>query len=92
VKQPTLQEAATPGHYFACFYPVGSPETRAVKERLEVQRLMSTAPGTTAVPPPMPPTVPPPVPPAPQAAAPPATPLVPPPFPGAGPPTTPGGA
>jgi oligopeptide/dipeptide ABC transporter ATP-binding protein len=56
------------------------------------QRLMSTAPGTTAVPPPVPPTVPPPVPPAPQAAAPPATPLVPPPFPGAGPPTTPGGA
>jgi oligopeptide/dipeptide ABC transporter ATP-binding protein len=92
VEQPTLQEAATPGHYFACFYPVGSPETRAVKERLEVQRLMSTAPGITAVPPPVPPTVPPPVPPAPQAAAPPATPLVPPPFPGAGPPTTPGGA
>jgi len=64
VEQPTLQEAATPGHYFACFYPVGSPETRAVKERLEVQRLMATAPGAAAAAQPTPsaPLVPPPFP------------------------------
>ena len=26
VEEPTLEDAGTPGHEFACFYPVGSPE------------------------------------------------------------------
>jgi peptide/nickel transport system ATP-binding protein len=44
-EQPPLQESpTTPGHFFACFYPVDSPETREAKERLAAQRLMATAP------------------------------------------------
>ncbi|MFZ4517574.1 MAG: ABC transporter ATP-binding protein [Microthrixaceae bacterium] len=79
-EQPTLTEsAATPGHFFACFYPVGSPETQEIKERLAVERIMATAPGTAAVPspppaaatpPPVPPTPPPVPPPAPPATGP----------------------
>jgi len=74
---PTLQESpTTPGHFFACFYPVGSPETQEVKDRLEAQRLMALAP-PPATPPPA--ATAPPLPP----AAPPAAPAVatPPPFP-----------
>ncbi len=87
-EQPPLQEAATPGHYFACFYPVGSPETIAVKERLAAAAAATAAapvtPAATApvVPPqvPTPPPFPPPYPP--QAPpAPPQAPPVPPPFP-----------
>ena len=69
LEQPPLQEAATPGHYFACFHPVGSPETRAIKERLELERLMATAPvahppaAPPVAAPPVPPPVPPPLPP-----------------------------
>jgi oligopeptide/dipeptide ABC transporter ATP-binding protein len=45
VEQPPLQESpTTPGHYFACFYPVNSPETQAAKERIAIEQLMATAP------------------------------------------------
>ena len=67
---PTLQETpGSPGHLFACFYPVGSPETLEIKDRLEAQRLLanrppSLAPRVTeppqATPPPLHPTAPPP--------------------------------
>jgi len=33
VEQPPLIEADTPGHYFRCWYPVGSPEGKAALER-----------------------------------------------------------
>ncbi len=34
VESPPLGEAETPGHRFACFYPVGSPEWHETRERL----------------------------------------------------------
>ena len=53
---PVLQESPqTPGHYFACFYPVGSPETMEIKDRLAGQRLLATAPPPPPPPPPAPP-------------------------------------
>lgn len=44
-ERPVLQEAATPGHYFACFYPMSSPETRAARDRI-------AAASASALPPP----------------------------------------
>ena len=42
---PPLQESATtPGHAFACFYPVDSPETLEIKERIAAQQILATAP------------------------------------------------
>lgn len=44
---------STPSHKFACFYPVGSPETEAIRTELAARRLMSTAPAAgTPQPPP----------------------------------------
>jgi peptide/nickel transport system ATP-binding protein len=44
-ERPELTESPTsPGHFYACFYPVGSPETAEIKDRLAAQRLMATAP------------------------------------------------
>jgi peptide/nickel transport system ATP-binding protein len=37
VDEPPLVEAETPGHVYACWYPVGSPEYLAAKERLSVK-------------------------------------------------------
>jgi peptide/nickel transport system ATP-binding protein len=78
VETPTLQENPnTPGHVFACFYPVSSPETLEIKDRLAAQRLMAVAPPPTAAAaptapaPPAAPTAPPAAPPTPPAAAPP---------------------
>jgi len=50
--QPRCQEEAPrltpsvtrPEHLYACFYPIGSPETEEVRLRLAAQRLMTTAP------------------------------------------------
>jgi peptide/nickel transport system ATP-binding protein len=74
-EQPPLQESpTTPGHLFACFYPVNSPETQEIKERLAVQRLMATAPAGAAAPAaPTVPATPPPVPP--EMTPPPAPPM-----------------
>ncbi|MFA5564588.1 MAG: ABC transporter ATP-binding protein [Acidimicrobiia bacterium] len=33
VEEPPLQDAETPGHQFACWYPVGTPENKAAYER-----------------------------------------------------------
>ncbi len=33
-EEPPLEQAETPGHYFRCWYPVGSPVYLQVKERL----------------------------------------------------------
>ncbi|MFI5043917.1 MAG: ABC transporter ATP-binding protein, partial [Acidimicrobiales bacterium] len=42
---PPLQESATtPGHAFACFYPVDSPETLEIKDRIAAQKILATAP------------------------------------------------
>jgi peptide/nickel transport system ATP-binding protein len=35
-EEPPLRQAETPGHLYACWYPVGSPEHRASKEKLNV--------------------------------------------------------
>ena len=40
-EEPPLQEAGTPGHLYACWYPVGTPEGRAALEQ-------NLARGTTA--------------------------------------------
>jgi peptide/nickel transport system ATP-binding protein len=37
VDEPPLVEAETPGHVYACWYPVGSPEYLATKARLAVK-------------------------------------------------------
>ena len=101
VERPPLQEAATPGHYFACFYPVGSPETLAVKARLASEAAPPSPPVTPLSPPVGQPPVapgapqgtpaPPPLPPTPpvQAPAPPAPPVAPPPAPPTPPPFRP---
>ncbi len=78
-EQPTLQESPTaPGHFYACFYPVGSPETEEARDRLTAAKLMAMAP-------PPPPTAPvtPAISPASSAVS---APAVPPPF---NPPTSP---
>ncbi|MBS1838230.1 MAG: ABC transporter ATP-binding protein, partial [Actinobacteria bacterium] len=57
-ESPTLQEHPdTPGHAYACFYPVSSPETIEIKDRLAAQRLMamSPPPDTSRIPVPGPP-------------------------------------
>ncbi|HWC68104.1 MAG TPA: ABC transporter ATP-binding protein [Acidimicrobiales bacterium] len=45
VEEPPLAEAETPGHTYACWYPVGSPEQQEIKARLVEQRLATTAGG-----------------------------------------------
>ena len=37
---------ADPEHSFACFYPVGSPESEEIRVQIEARRLMRTAPGS----------------------------------------------
>jgi peptide/nickel transport system ATP-binding protein len=37
VEEPPLVEAETPGHVYACWYPVGSPEYLSVRDRLDVK-------------------------------------------------------
>jgi peptide/nickel transport system ATP-binding protein len=44
-EEPPLAEAETPGHTYACWYPVGSPEQQEIKARLTEQRLAATAGG-----------------------------------------------
>ncbi len=44
-EEPTLVEAETPGHTYACWYPVGSPEQREIKARLSEQRVTASAGG-----------------------------------------------
>jgi peptide/nickel transport system ATP-binding protein len=59
-ERPVLTESpTTPGHFYACFYPVGSPETAEIKERLAAQR--GAVPGGEP-PLPQPPVAPPPEP------------------------------
>ena len=35
---------SNPDHLYACFYPVGSPETEEIRVRLQAQRLIASAP------------------------------------------------
>jgi peptide/nickel transport system ATP-binding protein len=50
-ESPTLTPSPTaPEHLFACFYPIGSPETEEVRLRIAAQRLMATAPEFVAAP------------------------------------------
>jgi peptide/nickel transport system ATP-binding protein len=35
---------SNPDHSYACFYPVGSPETEEIRVRIEAQRLLASAP------------------------------------------------
>jgi peptide/nickel transport system ATP-binding protein len=45
VEQPALTESAPgSGHFFACHFPVGSPENAEVADQLAAKRLMSMAP------------------------------------------------
>jgi peptide/nickel transport system ATP-binding protein len=37
-----------PGHSFACFYPVGSPETEEIRVQIEARRMMRSAPSAAA--------------------------------------------
>jgi peptide/nickel transport system ATP-binding protein len=39
-----------PGHSFACFYPVGSPETEEIRVQIEARRMMRSAPPAAAQP------------------------------------------
>jgi len=63
---PTLRANPNdPDHVFACFYPVSSPETIEIKNRLAAQRLVDMAPPplpADPVPPPAQPAAPPPLP------------------------------
>ncbi|MFM7062810.1 MAG: oligopeptide/dipeptide ABC transporter ATP-binding protein, partial [Actinomycetes bacterium] len=44
-EQPVLTESpSTPGHLYACHFPVGSPENAEDADALEAKRLMSMAP------------------------------------------------
>ena len=44
-ERPELTPSPTnPEHRFACFYPVGSPETEEIRVQIEARRLMKTAP------------------------------------------------
>jgi peptide/nickel transport system ATP-binding protein len=45
VEEPPLLEAETPGHTYACWYPVGSPEYYAIKSRLPDQPVATPAGG-----------------------------------------------
>jgi peptide/nickel transport system ATP-binding protein len=45
VEQPALAESAPgSGHFFACHFPVGSPENAEIADQLAAKRLMSMAP------------------------------------------------
>jgi peptide/nickel transport system ATP-binding protein len=44
-EEPQLTEAETPGHTYACWYPVGSPEQLEIKARLDGERLTAMATG-----------------------------------------------
>lgn len=41
---PLESHPDSPGHLFACFYPVSSPETLEIKDRIAAQKMMATAP------------------------------------------------
>jgi peptide/nickel transport system ATP-binding protein len=44
-ERPELTPSPTdPAHRFACFYPVGSPETEEIRVQIEARRLMRSAP------------------------------------------------
>ena len=44
-ERPELVQSPTnPAHRYACFYPVGSPETEEIRVQIEARRLMATAP------------------------------------------------
>ncbi len=43
-EEPALTESGTPGHQFACFYPVGSPETEEIRVQIQARRMMQSAP------------------------------------------------
>jgi peptide/nickel transport system ATP-binding protein len=44
-ERPELTPSPTdPAHSYACFYPVGSPETEEIRVRIEAQRLIASAP------------------------------------------------
>ena len=43
-EEPVLTESGTPGHLFACFYPVGSPETEEIRVQIQARRMMESAP------------------------------------------------
>ena len=48
-ERPELTPSPTnPEHRYACFYPVGSPETEEMRVQIEARRLMRTAPGAQA--------------------------------------------
>ena len=40
---PLIEAAGDPGHLYACWYPVGSPEYRAAKERIDANRAATAA-------------------------------------------------
>ncbi len=43
-EEPLLTESGTPGHQFACFYPVGSPETEEIRVQIQARLMMQSAP------------------------------------------------
>jgi peptide/nickel transport system ATP-binding protein len=48
VERPELTPSPTnPQHSFACFHPVGSPETEEIRVQIEARRMMRTAPNAT---------------------------------------------
>ncbi len=49
-EEPTLQEAEIPGHTFACFYPVGSPEGQEALERNRAAAAASAAAPSASAP------------------------------------------
>ena len=50
-ERPELTASPTdPEHSFACFYPVGSPESEEIRVQIEARRLMRTAPGNVTAP------------------------------------------
>ena len=46
---PQLQQSDLPGHFFRCWYPVGSPEYFESKERNAAKAMASAAPTEVAV-------------------------------------------
>ncbi len=50
-ERPELTPSPTdPEHSFACFYPVGSPESEEIRVQIEARRLMRTAPSSVTAP------------------------------------------
>ncbi len=41
---PLMASPTDPQHTYACFYPVGSPETEEIRVRIQAQRLIDSAP------------------------------------------------